>query len=157
MPAIRPPALTPKNSSVKCDWVSLLRPTHYTVFKPLFVISEGGFVIRTWCWRINYVLTSCCVVVVLLVDGQRSYKDMMLKNWLCSNQLLCCRQMQTRYTHTTEVRNNLIAALQNVQSTQRYLNTIEFPYCKPAEMETLQRAANNIYTGNSKPWLYCVV
>lgn len=55
--------------------------------------------------------------------------------------------MQKRYTATTEVRNNLIAAIQNVQSTQRYLNTIEFPYCKPAELETLTRAANNIYTG----------
>lgn len=59
---------------------------------------------------------------------------------------IAMQQMQQRYMITTEVRNNIIAAIQNVQSTQRYLNTIEFPYCKPPELETLQRAANNIYT-----------
>ncbi|XP_060574309.1 uncharacterized protein LOC132732000 isoform X2 [Ruditapes philippinarum] len=56
------------------------------------------------------------------------------------------QQMQVKYTAATETRNNLIAAVQNVQSTQRYLNTIQFPYCQPCEMETLSRAANNIYT-----------
>ena len=46
------------------------------------------------------------------------------------------------------MRNNLLAACQNVGSTQKYLNTIEFPYCKPDEMKTLERAYNNIYSGN---------
>ncbi|XP_052786842.1 uncharacterized protein LOC128222078 isoform X3 [Mya arenaria] len=51
-----------------------------------------------------------------------------------------------RYNMTTEVRNNLIAAIQNLQSTQRYLCSIEFPYCKANEIETLTKATNNIYT-----------
>lgn len=55
--------------------------------------------------------------------------------------------MQQKYTMATEVRNNLVAAIQNVNGTQRYLNTIDFPYCKPQEMETLKRAVDNIYTG----------
>ncbi len=46
----------------------------------------------------------------------------------------------------TETRNNLVAANQNISSAQRYLHTIQFPYCKPEEMNTLTRATNNIYT-----------
>ncbi|KAL4216440.1 hypothetical protein ACF0H5_024165 [Mactra antiquata] len=59
--------------------------------------------------------------------------------------------MQEKYSMTTEVRNNLIASIQNVISCQNYLKTIEFPYCKPCEMETLKRAANNIYTDMADP------
>ena len=54
--------------------------------------------------------------------------------------------MQARYLMATETRNHLIAANQNITSAQRYLNTIQFPYCKPGEMTTLTRATNNIYT-----------
>ncbi|XP_053387099.1 uncharacterized protein LOC123542084 isoform X4 [Mercenaria mercenaria] len=61
------------------------------------------------------------------------------------------QQMQVKYTCATETRNNLIAAIQNVQSTQRYLQTIEFPYCKPPEVDTLQKAANNIYSDMADP------
>ena len=46
----------------------------------------------------------------------------------------------------TEARNNLVAAAQNITSAQKYLNTIQFPYCKPEEIDTLTRATNNIYT-----------
>ena len=46
----------------------------------------------------------------------------------------------------TEARNNLVAANQNITSAQKYLHTIQFPYCKPDEMDTLARATNNIYT-----------
>lgn len=61
------------------------------------------------------------------------------------------QQMPIRYKVATEVRNNNIAAIQNVNSTQRFLNTIEFPYCKPSEMETLTRATTNIYTDMQDP------
>ncbi|ELT99416.1 hypothetical protein CAPTEDRAFT_168266 [Capitella teleta] len=54
--------------------------------------------------------------------------------------------MQVRYTMATETRNNVIAASQNITSAHRYLQTIEFPYCKQPEMETLNRAVNNIYS-----------
>ena len=46
----------------------------------------------------------------------------------------------------TEVRNNLIAANQNITSAQRYLHTIQFPYCTAEEMATLNKATNNIYS-----------
>ena len=51
----------------------------------------------------------------------------------------------------TETRNNLIAANQNITSAQRYLSTIQFPYCKQDEMQTLTRATNNIYTDMQTP------
>jgi len=54
--------------------------------------------------------------------------------------------MQARYSLATEARNNLVAASQNITNAHKYLNNIEFPYCKPDEMETLNNATNNIYT-----------
>ncbi|KAL5019966.1 hypothetical protein ScPMuIL_002858 [Solemya velum] len=53
--------------------------------------------------------------------------------------------MELRYLVATEVRNNLIAAAQNITNAQRYLSNIEFPYCKPNEIDTLQKAFTNIY------------
>ena len=55
------------------------------------------------------------------------------------------RNVQAKYHMATEARNNLIAAAQNITSAQRYLNNIKFPYCEPAEIETLNRACQNIY------------
>ncbi|KAK3597898.1 hypothetical protein CHS0354_042235 [Potamilus streckersoni] len=52
---------------------------------------------------------------------------------------------QQKYIIATEVRNNLVAAGQNLANCQRYLSNIEFPYCKPPEIDTLNKAANNIY------------
>ena len=49
--------------------------------------------------------------------------------------------------YATETRNNLVAAKQNIESTQKYLSNINFPYCTPSEMSTLEKATNNIYTG----------
>ncbi|XP_013415071.1 uncharacterized protein LOC106177002 isoform X1 [Lingula anatina] len=51
-----------------------------------------------------------------------------------------------KYTITTETRNNLIAASQNITSAQRYLHGITFPYCTKAEMDTLNKATTNIYS-----------
>lgn len=45
----------------------------------------------------------------------------------------------------TEARNNIIAAAQNITSAKRYLNTIQFPYCKPEEVKVLETAAGRIY------------
>lgn len=55
-------------------------------------------------------------------------------------------QNQQLYQVATEVRNNVIAASQNLGSTQQYLCHITFPYCKPDEVETLEKACANIYT-----------
>ena len=49
------------------------------------------------------------------------------------------------YNLATEARNNLYAAIQNLQNTQKYLSNIEFPYCKEDEIKTLQKAAANVY------------
>jgi len=45
-----------------------------------------------------------------------------------------------------ETRNNLVAASQNIQGAQRYLSNIQFPYCAPAEVETLNKATAYIFT-----------
>lgn len=58
---------------------------------------------------------------------------------------------QLRYVYATETRNNLIAAQQNINSTQKYLSNINFPYCAPPEMSTLNKATNNIYTDMQSP------
>ncbi|XP_056002664.1 uncharacterized protein LOC125661515 [Ostrea edulis] len=54
-------------------------------------------------------------------------------------------QMPQKYAIATEVRNNQIAAIQNLRSCQTYLDNIDFPYCKPTEVQTLEKATNNIY------------
>ena len=61
------------------------------------------------------------------------------------------RSMQQKYTIATEARNNLIAAIQNLQSCQKYLDNIDFPYCKPKEVTTLEKATNNIYIDMQSP------
>lgn len=59
--------------------------------------------------------------------------------------------MQEKYGIATEARNNLIAAIQNLQSCQKYLDNIDFPYCKPKEVTTLEKATNNIYIDMQSP------
>ena len=43
-------------------------------------------------------------------------------------------------------RNNLVAAAQNIQGAQRYLSNVQFPYCTPAEVTTLNKATAYIFT-----------
>lgn len=54
--------------------------------------------------------------------------------------------LEQRYTVAAETRNNLVAAAQNIQGAQRYLSNIEFPYCAPAEVDTLNKATAYIFT-----------
>lgn len=49
------------------------------------------------------------------------------------NIFLLRRQTAIRWQYATETRNNLLAAQQNIVSAQRYLNTIDFPYCRAGE------------------------
>ena len=54
---------------------------------------------------------------------------------------------QLQFPVITKVRNHLVAAKQNILSAQRYLNNIQFPYCKSnPDMDILTRAINNMYT-----------
>ena len=54
--------------------------------------------------------------------------------------------MEDRYAVAAETRNNLVAASQNIQGAQRYLSNIQFPYCAPSEVETLNKATAYIFT-----------
>ncbi|XP_050398744.1 uncharacterized protein LOC126816350 isoform X1 [Patella vulgata] len=53
--------------------------------------------------------------------------------------------VQAKYHMATECRNNVIAASQNISSAHRYLQNIKFPYCEQSELDTLNKACNNIY------------
>ncbi|XP_782060.3 formin-like protein 6 isoform X2 [Strongylocentrotus purpuratus] len=58
---------------------------------------------------------------------------------------------QIRYQFAAEARNNLVAAAQNIKTSQQYLNTIKFPYCTPDEIETLNKAIANIFSDMMHP------
>ncbi len=45
----------------------------------------------------------------------------------------------------TEVRNNLIAANQNLVNTRSYLKNVTFPYCTEQDLVSLQGLANSCY------------
>ncbi len=45
----------------------------------------------------------------------------------------------------TEVRNNLVAAYQNLLNTKAYLKNIDFPYCNETDLKTLQTLASRTY------------
>ena len=53
--------------------------------------------------------------------------------------LFCFRALDQRYEAAVEVRNNLVAASQNIQGAQRYLSSVQFPYCAPSEVDTLNK------------------
>ena len=50
-----------------------------------------------------------------------------------------------RAIYATEVRNNLVAANQNLQNTRTYLKNIELPYCTEDDLKTLQGLAQGTY------------
>ena len=56
------------------------------------------------------------------------------------------RDLEARYSVAAETRNNLVAASQNIQGAQRYLSNIQFPYCAPSEVDTLNKATAYIFT-----------
>lgn len=52
---------------------------------------------------------------------------------------LPCSDSKLQYYCVAETRNNLSAALQNLQGAQRYLQNIDFPYCTPSEIATVSK------------------
>ena len=67
------------------------------------------------------------------------------------NQLINYSALEDRYAVAAETRNNLVAASQNIQGAQRYLSNIQFPYCAPSEVDTLNKVSTNTLiklTGN---------
>ncbi|XP_022240529.1 uncharacterized protein LOC111085582 [Limulus polyphemus] len=55
-------------------------------------------------------------------------------------------EFEQRYSCAAETRNNLVAAIQNLQGAQRYLPNVVFPYCSEEEVDTLEKAVSNIFT-----------
>ena len=53
------------------------------------------------------------------------------------------RALDQRYEVAVEVRNNLVAASQNIQGAQNYLSSVKFPYCAPPEVDTLNKVKYN--------------
>nr|XP_053628116.1 uncharacterized protein LOC128685587 [Cherax quadricarinatus] len=51
--------------------------------------------------------------------------------------------LEIRYSVAAETRNNLVAASQNIQGAQRYLDNVNFPYCAPSEVDTLNKPGDN--------------
>lgn len=60
------------------------------------------------------------------------------------------RALEDRYAVAAETRNNLVAAAQNIQGAQRYLSNIQFPYCAPQEVETLNKVIKNTILHSSE-------
>ena len=56
------------------------------------------------------------------------------------------RSLDQRYEVAVEVRNNLVAASQNLQGAQNYLSSVKFPYCAPPEVDTLNKVRILILT-----------
>lgn len=54
--------------------------------------------------------------------------------------------MEKRYTLSSNVRDHLICAVQNLMTSQKYLQTVTFPYCTPEEVETLHMATVHVYS-----------
>ena len=52
------------------------------------------------------------------------------------------RDLEGRYAVAAETRNNLVAASQNISGAQRYLANVQFPYCAPPEVQTLNKVSS---------------
>lgn len=57
--------------------------------------------------------------------------------------MYCNSDLEGRYALASETRNNLVAAAQNINGAQRYLSNVQFPYCAPPEVDTLNKASLN--------------
>jgi len=55
-------------------------------------------------------------------------------------------KLEERYGVASIARNNLVASAQNIQGAQRYLSNVQFPYCAPSEVATLNKATAYIFT-----------
>ena len=64
-------------------------------------------------------------------------------------------QLEDRYAVAAETRNNLVAASQNIQGAQRYLSNIQFPYCAPPEVDTLNKVCSKLHGFTTK--LYALI
>ncbi|XP_075550098.1 uncharacterized protein LOC142583497 [Dermacentor variabilis] len=82
--------------------------------------------------------------IVTARHGRRNHFDIYHSHFFFFFSL--CSDEKLRYYCAAETRNNISAALQNLQGAQRYLKNIEFPYCNPGEIETVYKAITYIFT-----------
>lgn len=89
----------------------------------------------------------------LMVSQACAQLSRALKKW---RDLASLTESETekQYYCVAETRNNLSAALQNLQGAQRYLHNIDFPYCTPSEIETVNKAVTYIFTDMKTPDRY---
>ncbi|XP_053211083.1 uncharacterized protein LOC128394747 isoform X2 [Panonychus citri] len=73
----------------------------------------------------------------LLAESVQKWKDILS---------IPSEENESRYEMVTEIRNKLSEASSNLQSAQRYLPNITFPYCSPDEIATLDKAISYIFT-----------
>jgi len=81
----------------------------------------------------------------MMVDYAHKQLDFAVGKWKDINEI-DASQLEDRYAVAAETRNNLVAASQNIQGAQRYLSNIQFPYCAPPEVDTLNKATAYIFT-----------
>jgi len=81
----------------------------------------------------------------MMVDYARKQLEFAVQKWRDIEQI-DPNDLEARYSVAAETRNNLVAASQNIQGAQRYLSNIQFPYCAPSEVETLNKATAYIFT-----------
>jgi len=81
----------------------------------------------------------------MMVDYAHKQLDFAVAKWKDINEI-DASQLEDRYAVAAETRNNLVAASQNIQGAQRYLSNIQFPYCAPPEVDTLNKATAYIFT-----------
>merc|ERR1712051_171173 len=81
----------------------------------------------------------------MMVDYARKQLEFAVQKWKDIEQI-DPSALEDRYSVAAETRNNLVAASQNIQGAQRYLSNIQFPYCAPSEVETLNKATAYIFT-----------
>merc|ERR1711997_1167608 len=81
----------------------------------------------------------------LMVDYAFKQLNEAVSKWTAVPNIDASR-LEEKYSMAMIARNNLVAAAQNIQGAQRYLSNVEFPYCSPSEVATLNKATAYIFT-----------
>jgi len=81
----------------------------------------------------------------LMVDYAYKQLKEAVKQWTLLPSIDASK-LEERYSVAAIARNNLVAGAQNIQGAQRYLSNVQFPYCAPSEVATLNKATAYIFT-----------
>lgn len=103
--------------------VDLLKERKQHIDQAYFKWKQGHTMVKQGCSQLGYAL--------------RKWKDLLDME---------ASDHEKRYYEAAEVRNYLLAAIQNIQGAQRCLPNVSFPYCAPEELENLNKAITYIFT-----------